>query len=34
LFYIRHYYMLENGTQRLYKLSQELLDMTIRIGEH
>jgi hypothetical protein len=27
LFYIRHYYQLENGTQRLYTLSKKLYDV-------
>lgn len=27
LFYIRHYYFLENGTQRLYKYSKELFEL-------
>jgi hypothetical protein len=27
LFYIRHYYQLENGTQRLYALSKKLYDV-------
>ena len=28
IFYIRHYYQLENGTQRLYDLSKSLYDLT------
>lgn len=27
IFYVRHYYKLENGTQRLYNLSEELFKM-------
>lgn len=27
IFYIRHYYQLENGTQRLYRFSKELYDL-------
>lgn len=28
IFYVRHYYQLENGTQKLYPLSQKLYELT------
>lgn len=28
IFYVRHYYQLENGTQRLYQLSKKLYELT------
>lgn len=31
IFYIRHYYQLENGTQRLYELSKKLYNLSHKI---
>ncbi len=33
LFYVRHYYQLENGTQRLYILSKRLFELLSSDGE-